>query len=286
MATKFFGQHLLEKGLIDKQQLLSALEQQRVDNPRLGDLATQLGILTPEESHRINDRQKNTDAKFGDIAVAMDLLNAQQLQQLIDIQHSTRKFFGEVLIELGYLDNKLLNQELQLYQLEQKQISNVVKITVANNDNAQSINACAEIISKLFTRLFHVQAQFCALASEQEFTDKSDQLNYISSITIESIEDITLSLACPKDMMFEIASQLIKIDKDEVDEELAWDATGEFLNIVTGYYAKDTIPQDCSYKAKPPLFTQGLSSLPEIFNTVCGLKMDSEMGEFFVCISR
>lgn len=286
MATKFFGQYLLEKGLIDKSQLLSALAKQREGNPRLGDLATQIGILSAAESHRINDRQKNTDAKFGDIAVSMQLLTATQLQQLIDIQHGSRKFFGEVLIDLQYLSKKQVTQELQIYQLEQKQLGNVIKITVDNHRNAQSINACVDIINKLFTRILHVPAQFSELASEQELIGNCETPNYVSSITIESIENITLSLACQKSMMFDIASRLIKIDKDDVDEELAWDAAGEFLNIITGYYAKDTIPPDCSYRVSPPVFSQGLNSLNNRFDSVCGLKIDSEIGQFFVCISR
>jgi CheY-specific phosphatase CheX len=286
MATKFFGQHLLEKGLINKDQFLATLEKQREGNPRLGDLATKMGFLTPAQSHKINDKQKSTDAKFGDIAVSMQLLTTAQLQELIDLQNGSRKLFGKVLSELGYLSPEEVETEFSHYHLEQKQLSNVIRVTVANNSNAQSINACAEIVSKLFTRLFHIPAQFSALAEGHEFAEKSDKLNYLSSITIESVEDITLTIACEQSMMFDIACHLIKIGKDEIDEELAWDATGEFLNIVTGYYAKDTIPQDCSYRAKPPVFSQGLRSLPEMFESVCGLKMDSEIGEFFVCISR
>ena len=44
MAAKFFGQFLLEKGVIDAAQLLRALEIQRVSNPALGEIACAASI--------------------------------------------------------------------------------------------------------------------------------------------------------------------------------------------------------------------------------------------------
>ena len=45
MAAKFFGQFLLERGVIDAQQLLRALELQRASNPMLGEIAQAHGLL-------------------------------------------------------------------------------------------------------------------------------------------------------------------------------------------------------------------------------------------------
>ena len=45
MAAKFLGQFLLERGLIDRQQLLGSLMAQRKSNPALVELAHAVGML-------------------------------------------------------------------------------------------------------------------------------------------------------------------------------------------------------------------------------------------------
>lgn len=286
MANKFFGQYLLEKGLISKDQLLNTLAEQRKQNPRLGDLAVEQDYITEDQARKINQRQLSTDARFGDLAIEMGFINTEQLDHLVVLQGQKRKFFGELLVELNFMDEAVVAQELEAHKSTQGALSDLVQVVVESHPESQCINACADIVSKLFTRILAVPAQFSELLSEQELGDYADFPLYTSSISIASVKSTVLSIVAEQNLMEEVASRLIKMDKSEVDLELAIDATGEFLNIVAGYYAKEVIPGDCSYKASPPKHTDNFVSITEESAELCGLKFESEMGVFFICIGQ
>lgn len=286
MATKFFGQYLLEKSLINKDQLLSALDEQRRLNPKIGELAVSEGYLDEAQAKKINQRQKAEDARFGDLALNMKFMTEEQLNTLIDKQAGTRKFFGEILVDLGYIQREVLVSELNTHKQEQKELEHSAQLKIAEHPDAHCINLLADIVGKLFTRILGVPATFCGLTLSEDLKISASRFTHLSSISIESNLDTTLSIACGTGLMHEVASRLIQMDVSEVDEELAWDATGELLNIITGYYAKDSISDAYSYKAKPPVFSNKLESLTEIYQTVIGLRMDSELGDFYVLISH
>lgn len=286
MATKFFGQYLLEKGLINKDQLLATLDEQRTQNPRIGYLAVAEGFISMAQAKQINQRQISTDARFGDLAIFMGLIDSEQLDHLVELQSRKRKFFGELLIELKYLDAETVAAELQMHQLQQRKYSSQIQGLVENHNFSQSINTSVNIACKLFTRILLVPARFSALATGQDLEEYCDSPLQLSSITIESVKDITLSIVAEENLMLEIASRLIGIDRAEVDLDLGVDATGEFLNILVGYYAKETIPQDCSYNVTPPDYEQSFVDFIDDQAEICGLKMESELGGFLLCISR
>ncbi|MBB6523801.1 chemotaxis protein CheX [Pseudoteredinibacter isoporae] len=284
MATKFFGQYLLEHRHINKHQLLEALAFQRANNPILGELAVEHGFLNSEQARKINQRQQAEDARFGDIAVAMKLITVEQLQQLISLQKQGRKFFGEILVELGHLSQQQLDEQLDIHSNEQAAAQAQIQSAIKKHGNTYNINALAGILCRLSQRSLATTAHFQGLSTLQESTPTDSDL-YLSSITIESVRDLTISIACSKEAMTEIACRLIKIPADEVDEELAWDASGEFLNLVAGYFAKETIPDDCSYKARPPVFSNDLGSLETIYENVTYLRIDTDIGSLIVCLS-
>ncbi|GAA6154146.1 hypothetical protein [Pseudoteredinibacter isoporae] len=284
MATKFFGQYLLEHRLINRDQLLEALAFQRANNPVLGELAIEHGFLNTEQARKINQRQQAEDARFGDIAVAMKLITVEQLQQLIGLQKQGRKFFGEILVELGHMSQDKLDDQLAIHNNEQAIAQAQIQSAIKKHGNTYNINALAGIICRLSQRALSTTAHFQGLTTLSELTPPEDSL-FLSSITIESVRDLTISIACTEFAMAEIARRLIKIPANEIDEELAWDATGEFLNLVAGYFAKETIPDDCSYKAKPPVFTRDLNSLEAIYEKVSYLKIETNIGGLIVCLS-
>lgn len=284
MATKFFGQYLLEHQLINKSQLLEALDFQRSHNPVLGELAIEHGFLNTEQARKINQRQQAEDARFGDIAVAMKLITIEQLQQLIGLQKQGRKFFGEILVELGHLSPVQLEQQLEIHNSEQALAQAQIQSSIKQHGNTFNINALAGIVCRLSQRAIGTTAHFQGLSSLKEI-GQSDTPLFMSSITIESVRDLTISMACSEQAMRDIACRLIKLPPEDVDENLAWDATGEFLNLVAGYFAKETIPDDCSYKARPPVFTKDLGSLETIYEKVSYLKIETDIGQLILCLS-
>ena len=153
MAAKFFGQFLLEKGVIDAQQLLRALEIQRVSNPALGELACEKGMLTADQAQVINERQRREDKRFGDLAQSMGLLTADEVGVLLDEQKSRRKLFGEILVEEGFLDRERLEAELRDHAGERDEAMRSLDAIVATHQLGRRVGNSIATTNKLFPRL-------------------------------------------------------------------------------------------------------------------------------------
>ncbi len=95
MSAKFIGQFLLEKGLITREALLAATEQQQHVNLTLGQLAVAQGLLSRAQADSINLEQQRSDKRFGEIALEKNLLNAIQLVELLRGRKDKRVFIGE-----------------------------------------------------------------------------------------------------------------------------------------------------------------------------------------------
>ena len=86
MAVMFFGQYLVEKGVVSREVLLQAIELQESVNLSVGAVAISMGLLTEADVERINQAQRTEDLRFGDMASKLGLLNQEQFQQVLTKQ--------------------------------------------------------------------------------------------------------------------------------------------------------------------------------------------------------
>lgn len=252
MAAKFFGQFLLEKGLLSSEQLLAALEIQRRSNPVLGELAQSMGLLSAADLQRISDQQRTEDARFGDIALKLGLLDAAQLDALLAAQNARRKLFGEILVEQGMLDAGTVAAELALHQADREQAVQAFELGLADHPLGRAAAAAIDTTCKLFLRVLKMRCQLsCLIAADEPLP----VLPVTARIAVSGDRTFSIALACDNDAMFGIARGFLGSAADDCDEELARDALGELLNIVMGYVVKDTLPVDAQYRASPPDFS-------------------------------
>lgn len=252
MAAKFLGQYLLEAGLIDRQQLLDALEAQRASCPRLGELAQASGMLDAAQAERINERQRRQDARFGDIAQDMGLLGAAQVGELLARQQAGRRLFGEILVEQGALTREQLDAALQAQKHERDEAVQSLAASVAAHPLGAVADAAIDTCSKLFPRILRTACQFSQLL------DSADGLagfDTVAHVRIDTDRSLRLGLACNAGTARRLAAAFLSIDRNEVDNALARDALGEMGNVLMGYVIKDILPDDGEYRAWPPDFS-------------------------------
>lgn len=115
MRSTLFGQFLLERNMIDADQLREALEYQGRHNRRLGNLAVDKGFLTEADVRHVIERQWLEDKEFGALAVEMGFLGPNQLDVILREQKSAHIPLGEALIRLGTLNREGLKQCLDEY---------------------------------------------------------------------------------------------------------------------------------------------------------------------------
>ncbi|TBR11226.1 MAG: chemotaxis protein CheX [Lysobacter sp.] len=278
MSAKFFGQFLLEKGVIDAAQLLRALEIQRTSNPALGELACARGMLTEHQAQAINERQRREDKRFGDIAQSMGLLTSDEVGQLLDDQKSRRRLFGEILVDEGMLDRARLDDELRQHAADRDDAHRSLDTLLASHQFGRRVANSISVCNKLFPRILRTQCQFASVLDPKQ----PPACDAFALVRVAADRPLAIGLACTTATMNAIGLAFMSIPQELCDEELARDALGELVNVLMGYIVKDCLPEDASYTAEPPDFEASLTSLDDGMHVL--VEMTSQLGPFVLVV--
>lgn len=118
MYTQFFGNFLLNKGVITSEQLLEALNEQASTRIKIGTLAMHAGYMTANEVDNVIIMQTHQDKRFGELAVSEGYLTKEQLTSLLEDQIPEYLVLGQILIEKGYITNNDFENLIIDYQSE------------------------------------------------------------------------------------------------------------------------------------------------------------------------
>jgi len=112
-----FGDYLIEKGKIDREDLDVALKLRTEKGIRLGALAVDDGLLTEQQLGAILDHQREIAAAglFGEIAINMKLLSREQVESLLEKQKEYEKIVDQILVLSGALNSNEKEEELSLF---------------------------------------------------------------------------------------------------------------------------------------------------------------------------
>ena len=250
MSAKFFGQFLLERGRITSQQLYQALEFQKQLKLPVGVLALESGLLTSDQIKAVVARQYKSDKLFGELALAMGLLNQAQLDELLERQVSHKVRLGEALIVKGYVDLDVLDKELKEFQKEESRIAQQVATAFNNLANRQIVKTFTDLMVMMFTDFGgqqDVKVEHCETGKE-----KVRLFRWVISQNIagENV-DFNCLLSVPPKLMLQIASTMLDQDISTADE-LALDATKEFVNIANGNACAKLSEDGVTLTMQPP----------------------------------
>ncbi len=104
----FIGQFLYYSGVISMRQMWGAVGWQKIQRPRLGDIACKLRWLTPSDIQIIL-RYRHRGELFGEFALRRGLLSFYQLLVLLGRQKRLQPRIGDYFIERGILLPKELD---------------------------------------------------------------------------------------------------------------------------------------------------------------------------------
>lgn len=283
MARKFFGQYLLGKGLISKEQLLKTLILQKKYNLMIGQLAIDANMMSIEQVERINDEQKSTDSKFGTLALSMGFLTKEQLDYLLTKQKQQRRYFGEVLVEQGFLDAQTVATQLELHQSERSSAKTSLNSSMSAHPLAALLSYSTDTICKLFLRALNVR---CHVASLIIDTSVLDKMTCGCIITINSAKTIKLAIAASEPTAQKIACKMLGVEKSMCDAALSADVLAEILNMSMGYIAKEAVTDGSDFEATPPDFSHSVKKVLEQPYYSVAVVLNSEFGPFSFGLSR
>lgn len=118
MFTQFFGNYLLNKGLVSPEHLSSAMQQQKTTRLKLGVLAINAGLMTAEQVDKVHAEQQRVDKRIGDLMVEMGYVTREQVEELFKTQPSGHLLLGQALVDNGYMTNTQFESALQSYKKE------------------------------------------------------------------------------------------------------------------------------------------------------------------------
>ncbi len=118
MFTQFFGNYLLNKGLVDSVALANALAVQKQTRLKLGVLAINAGYMTPDQVEQVHAQQQKVDKRIGDIACDMGFLTQEQISELLSAQGAAHLQLGQALVDAGAMTNAQFADALNGYKAE------------------------------------------------------------------------------------------------------------------------------------------------------------------------
>lgn len=230
MPVKFFGQYLLEKRVITRDELLAAVEFQEAQNLKLGEYAVRLGFISAEEANRVNLRQQTEDERFGEAAMALGLLTPAQIDELITLQRNNHVYLGEAVVRTGFATEDAVEEALTEFQETQRKYQTTgVDLEGLGLREPSVFSTCFELTQKLLLRVWDVNSKLGEPVTKAGVI----KLNgHVVQIALSGQFSTRFILSADPNI---IARGALKLLQEEwPDEEMRDDLLREFANVVCG----------------------------------------------------
>lgn len=250
MAVKFFGQFMVEQGLVTTEALLSAIDLQDKNNLKLGEMALEMGLITHADIQRAHNVQMSKDIRLGDLLVEMGFLSLVQLNDVVTRQKNTHLYIGEALVQVGALTNDELQKHLDAFKADQAQyVSNGIELPISSANN-KIWEMTADLTYKMVTRVLDLQFRpgKCNLAT----TIPSNFMLAAMDLSgdVEARYLISVSEGLQKSIAKAILSEE-SVDNEPV--EVLEDTVMEFVNVVCGNVAAKASQMGVIININPPV---------------------------------
>lgn len=116
-TKQFFGNYLIQNGIISQTQIDEAIRLQKEHRLLLGELGVRHGYFVQNDVDKVLAAQRESGRKFGELAIELGLITKTQLRDLLEAQSKNHFYLGEALIALGYLSQNDLYRYLADFKL-------------------------------------------------------------------------------------------------------------------------------------------------------------------------
>ncbi|OGU13394.1 MAG: pilus assembly protein PilB [Geobacteraceae bacterium GWC2_53_11] len=239
MNVKKVGELLVDQKLITQEQLIEALDLQKVfpDQP-VGQLLCKLGFIKESDLSSVLD-QKNKRRKLTDILVAGGLLDQQKISHAREVGKQNNITLEKALLKLNYVDEEILSKAIaSQYDMPYVQI-NSVDLDVSLSRYISAVYAQKQRIapiSKIGNTLTLAMAQplkshdireledsirlkiISAIATETSISKSLKRLYNIDTVSTTSAHD-EVNLDLVPDSIVDLLSKTSAGDEPEVEEE-------------------------------------------------------------------
>ncbi len=250
MGMRFFGQYLLEKHRITKEQLLNAITYQKNINISLEQLLIQGGHLNGKDVMRLkNAQKKDLDKDLPNIILEEKLMAKDKLDEVIAEQKKNRIYIGEALVKTGAMNMQELEQELKTYKEEESKEEWEITKGLEKVKNQIIVKSFIDYTIKIFQKVAGemVKVRACVPATKtftlQDYTfEQAGKGNIDIAFIFNLSEAVTLRTAS---VMY--GKEISQIDDAVID------AVKEFLNIIDGNSCAKLSSVGLNFTTMPPV---------------------------------
>ena len=244
MFSAFFGNYLLNKGIVTAQQLSKVLENQKEIRLKLGTLAINDGFMTSNQVETVHDIQGREDRRFGEIAIEKGYITEEQLNSLLKQQQSEHLLLAQALMDENIITMDRFEEELNTYKKEFS-LNDEEFEALKNNDVDMIVRAFVAFEDTNLTQIY-IDYVSLFLKNMIRFIDpniridrviKVDNFNAIHMVkqSIKGEQEIFTGIFAEEEPFLSLAGIYAEEKFDEVDD-FAKDAAGEFLNLHNGIF--------------------------------------------------
>ena len=234
MAVRFFGQYLLENGVIDARQLLASISYQEKTNLKFGDMAISLGLLTQDQLAAVFALQRSKDVRSGEATIMLGYLTQAQVDQVLRAQQNSHVMLGEALVATGGLTRDALTQQLAAFKLDQEPYRVTEEIS-PDLDPSGIGRPAVDLAKKFLLRLASFSMKMVSLRSGELGPPASD--TYTARVGFTGDVNGEIAMRASTSISARIASAMLGEPVSPDDAAAVLDATSEFLNVVGGNLA-------------------------------------------------
>ncbi|MCI9174900.1 MAG: chemotaxis protein CheX [Lachnospiraceae bacterium] len=245
MHTQFFGNFLLNKGVITPEQLIEALKIQSSAHKKFGTLAIHSGYMSASEVADVYITQTHYDKRFGELAVELGYLTTEQVDKLLTLQLPNYMLLGQILVDQKIvthieLENLITEykSEYEIYELdmmeEQKTMVDKLLADLYLPDDLQDTQNIIAYITLLFNNLVRfIGEDFTPL---NIMTLPEVPTNYCVSQMVDGTFSFLSALDMDSETAIAFAGRYVDDEFEEFDEYVSA-SMEDFLNLHNGLYS-------------------------------------------------
>lgn len=262
MAVKFFGQFLVEQGIISRDILVKAIALQESRNKSIGDIVQELGFMKEAEVVKVNQAQRTVDLRFGDLAVKMGLLTDEQMKKALARQAESHMYIGNAIVQVGGLKPEELQRYLDEFKADQSKYATDRVDIPPNIPHAALWEMMADMSYKMFTRV----ARLTFRPAPTQLTTRLEPAHIAAAMDFTGDVRCRYIMSASPDVQTQIAKAMLGEENVAHEpKEVLDDTVMEFINVVCGNIA-----------AKSAQLGKTLDILPpELLDTTGGLEIPS-----------
>jgi len=268
MIRQFLAQYLLNKKLLNKEQIIEILDNTNKNSVAPSTIAVYEGLMTAQQVEEVQHQQIESGKTFGEIAVERGFLSAEQIEKIDHAVRTAALHFMQAIIDNGFIGFQELQHAIKEYHDANELAKDAEETPIPfKRENAKLYGQYINAFMNALRRFVGVKPK---ILSPRPLVASGKWLIAQSLIGQESLGTAML---LDKETLYALAKAYSKEPVE--DDEVAVDCVAEFLNVLNGLFmvllSNEHIDVDLeSHSVKKNMLPQGSEQMNVEIGTALG----------------